>query len=411
MKQLDKWLTYIINFGLKLAIVSLVYPIHRSTSYKGLENHLKGLVGALVKKGVDITILTTYWNSSLPYEKVNGIEIYRFKDASLHSPKKLSRLAHLYLASFCANVISRGMDVMRNADIILFDIPFPLLPIIKNKLSVCGTFLHHLDLPWRFQDYFHLPFANLYACIGAHYSNFIITPSLNSVTTFSSKFRIPTRKFYVIPEGVDLKRFNPNVDGNRIREQLGSDNILLYVGGLTRRKKPDLLLHVVKMVQKSLKDVKLLIIGEGEERNNLESLARHLGVSGSVLFLGYVPDSELPKYYAAADLFVSASVIEGFGLVFVEAMATGKPVVAFGVSSMPEVIGDGGILVPPMNMKAFSEAVQILLTNKSLALQLGEKGFKRVKRLYTWDVVADQAVVTLTSILLNKKASVQKSIS
>lgn len=169
--------------------------------------------------------------------------------------------------------------------------------------------------------------------------------------------------------------------------------ILLTLGRLVARKGHDAVIRTLPAIAAQVPEVLYIIAGDGPERRRLEQLARELGVSERVLFLGAVPEINIPALYAAADIFVMptrqiGADVEGFGLVFLEANAFGKPVVGGRSGGVSEAIVDGetGLLVPPNDPAALAEAVLRLWQNSDLAARLGERGRERVREEFRWEV-------------------------
>ncbi|MHB0875129.1 MAG: glycosyltransferase family 4 protein, partial [Anaerolineae bacterium] len=123
-----------------------------------------------------------------------------------------------------------------------------------------------------------------------------------------------------------------------------------------------------------------------------------LELGEDVILLGYVPPEEAPLWYGAADLFVYPSLYEGFGLPPLEAMACGTPVVAAASSSLPEVVGDAGLLVPPLNVDALADAMSSLLSDIEHRRHLAERGLARA-RSYTWKEAARATAAIYSSCL------------
>jgi glycosyltransferase involved in cell wall biosynthesis len=122
-----------------------------------------------------------------------------------------------------------------------------------------------------------------------------------------------------------------------------------------------------------------------------------LGLEGKVFLKGFVKDSELPDYYAACDIFVSFSPMEGFGLIFAEAMMAGKPILAFDVASIGEVVGDAGILATPsVDNSEMQQNMIRLLTNESLRQEVSLRSKQR-SSLYSWDRSAELLLSALES--------------
>lgn len=123
----------------------------------------------------------------------------------------------------------------------------------------------------------------------------------------------------------------------------------------------------------------------------IKNLIHSLGLVNEVVFTGFVPDEDLPALYSAASLFVFPSLYEGFGLPPLEAMACGTPVIASNTSSLPEVIGDAGILVNPLSIKEMTEAMTSVLSSDTLQRGLSQKGLERAKR-FSWEKTARETL-------------------
>jgi len=188
-------------------------------------------------------------------------------------------------------------------------------------------------------------------------------------------------KFTAIYNAVDLKRFiNVDVPILKKKKELGLSPECPVVGTVARlssEKGHRYLLEAAAMVCEAFPSVQFLLIGDGILRKDLEKQAIELGISENVVFLGLRKD--VPEILPVIDLFVLPSLYEGFGIVLVEAMAAGKPVVATRVGGIPEVVVDGktGILAPPKEPKRIAEAIITLLQDKAQAQKMGQAGHKR----------------------------------
>jgi 1,2-diacylglycerol 3-alpha-glucosyltransferase len=156
------------------------------------------------------------------------------------------------------------------------------------------------------------------------------------------------RHIEVIPTGIDIGRFSPKVDGSRMRERLGlkDKKVILSVGRIAWEKNYELMLEGFAQLVRQMPDARLVIAGEGPAKENCMRLAKEHGVSGEVVFPGFISDSELPELYAACDCFSITSKFETQGIVVMEAMASGKPVSAIRYRALAEIVDDGvnGIL-------------------------------------------------------------------
>lgn len=167
----------------------------------------------------------------------------------------------------------------------------------------------------------------------------------------------------VIYNKVDLEKFNPSNDGSKIREKfhLSDSKVILNVGRVCPQKGADLLIKSFTLIKEEIPNVKLIIAG----KHTYDYFSKQLKElsNDSVIFTGFVPDDELPDYYAACDLYATCSLWETFNIPIAEAQASGKPVVAFDIGPHAEIIDHNGILVPDINIKEFADACILKLSS------------------------------------------------
>ncbi|MBB4844137.1 glycosyltransferase involved in cell wall biosynthesis [Paucibacter oligotrophus] len=177
-------------------------------------------------------------------------------------------------------------------------------------------------------------------------------------------WQIPAERLHVMRNGVDLQRFRP-VPQARVREELGLQGspLLMSVGYLIERKGHHLAIEALARLLPRYPDARLVIVGEGPERKNLQSLAEQLGVAQHLSMPGAQPNAELYRWYSAADIFILASSREGWANVLLEAMACGTPVVASDIWGTPEVVSEpvAGRLVGQRSGQAFAHELEQLL--------------------------------------------------
>jgi phosphatidylinositol alpha-1,6-mannosyltransferase len=177
------------------------------------------------------------------------------------------------------------------------------------------------------------------------------------------------------------------------------DSSILFVGRLVGRKGVDDLLNAFAEVKSRVTEAKLVIVGDGPERENLERMVAEHGLSGAVRFTGTLRGELLHEEYEKCDVFVLPSkavkddtASEGLGLTLIEAAMHGKPLVGTTHGGIPEVIQDGinGLLVPPDNPHLLAEALTRLVKDKELARKMGENSFKSAQSLYSWKAATDR---------------------
>jgi glycosyltransferase involved in cell wall biosynthesis len=203
-------------------------------------------------------------------------------------------------------------------------------------------------------------------------------------------YGIPEEKIVVTPLAAE-ERFRPaapdRVSEVRIRFGL-PPRFLLYVGTVEPRKNLDMLLEALVRLKGQGREMPLVVAGRlGWLYDGFLAKIRSLGLESLVFLPGFVPDDDLPSLYTAAELFVYPSVYEGFGIPVLEAMGCGTPVLCSDASSLPEVAGDAGILLPPGNPAVWAEAIARLMESTALRMDLRERGFRQASR-FRWKETA-----------------------
>jgi glycosyltransferase involved in cell wall biosynthesis len=194
-------------------------------------------------------------------------------------------------------------------------------------------------------------------------------------------------KASVMPNGVDLLEFDQKARFEHPRRYV------LCIGNLVPKKGQDILIRAFELLRRGHADVDLLLAGDGRERGRCERLAAELGLGKAVRFLGAVCRDRIPELLAGTEMLVLPSRQEPFGIVLLEAMAAGKPIVATVVGGVPELVRDGknGLLVNPEDPQALSEAICVLLEDTHLAERLGGEG-RDLAQDYRWDAVAQRYI-------------------
>lgn len=223
----------------------------------------------------------------------------------------------------------------------------------------------------------------------------------------------PSRVAIVRP-GCDVEEFRPQEPERAFRERLlgaHSNSRVLLTVGLESLKGHDMVIRALPSLLKSFPDVTYLVVGGGSQER-LDVLARECGVRDHVIFTGRVAQSDLPAVYGLCEIFVmpsrqdlAAHSVEGFGLVYLEASASGKPVVGGRSGGVPDAVVEGttGLLVDPLDPKDIAAALTRLLTNRDYARQLGEQGRVRTVGEFRWESVGRQVQGLLNEVDLENK--------
>ncbi|MFC7309090.1 glycosyltransferase family 4 protein [Streptomyces monticola] len=204
-----------------------------------------------------------------------------------------------------------------------------------------------------------------------------------------------------LPPGVDEKTFHPGSGGDRVRARLGLSErpVVVCVSRLVPRKGQDTLILALPRILAKVPDAVLLIVGGGPYENDLRKLAAETGVADSVRFTGSVPWEELPAHYGAGDVFAmpcrtrrGGLDVEGLGIVYLEASATGLPVVAGDSGGAPDAVLDGetGWVVRGGAPEESAERIVTLLQDPALRRRMGERGREWVEEKWRWDLLAEE---------------------
>jgi alpha-1,3-rhamnosyl/mannosyltransferase len=229
------------------------------------------------------------------------------------------------------------------------------------------------------------------------------TEAIITISEFSKKeilnlLNVDPAKIYITSLGVD-KTFTPG----KKRMQGLLDRYLLFLGNLEPRKNLPILINAYLSLPKNLRERYPLVVAGAKawHTNQLEKALLPFNHDEKITLTGYVPQTALPDLYRGASLFIYPSLYEGFGLPVLEAMASGVPVITSNLSSLPEVVGDAGILVDPHCVDNLREAILMILNDEEMRNELIAKGLKRAKS-FSWEKCAKETLVVYEKVLCER---------
>ncbi|MCX8204925.1 MAG: glycosyltransferase family 4 protein, partial [Candidatus Nezhaarchaeota archaeon] len=218
-----------------------------------------------------------------------------------------------------------------------------------------------------------------------------------------SSLRVPEDKIQVVPNGASLMRpLRPTQLHEARRKYAESwENLVLFVGRMVYEKGVHVLVDAAIEALSRRQDLKFVLVGEGPLRRELMSKLNSLGLAHKFYFTGFINDLELSELYWACDVAVFPSLYEPFGIVALEAMAAGKPVVVSDVGGLSEVVINGfnGIKVPKGDAHELSLAIERLVEDREAARRMGENALKYVHEAYSWDKIAEKTEAVYSSVL------------
>jgi len=272
----------------------------------------------------------------------------------------------------------------------------PVLHMIPPTRAALVVTLHDFA-PLRFPEGYPPIYLKKYKHnlrVVERYATRIIAVSQSTKADILRFTTIPEDRISIVYRGVDPE-FHPIDDADNVDavlKRLGLPRgYILYAGGAELHKNLERLLNAYARLPADLREKHALVLAGktswGHER--LREKAMAMGLGENTIFPGYVADEDMPSLYNAASLVAFPSLCEGFGFVAVEAMACGVPVVTSNVSSLPEVVGDAGVLVNPRSVEGITEALQRALTDSALRADLRRRGLLRVRE-FTWEKTAQR---------------------
>ena len=342
----------------------------------GTETHIKALATRLARRGHKVHVLTiggseltelsrfvTVWNVSKSYGE--NLSSYGMRDPRLHV-YTLMFMLKAFLKLLILKLKKVDFDVVSVHFITEGIMMIPLRRLFKQ--SFVFVLEGYTDLEGRFAKYADLQIAISKAIVDKCYANYGYKP-------------------IIIAAGIDENRFYPR--DSVIQPKYNRDGkIVLTVGRLVPEKNIDVILKAAKIVCEKDKSFLFRIVGDGREKNNLERLRDDLGLQEQVKFLGRVSDAELPEIYRSADVFVLTQIAEDeFWIVAIEAMASGLPVIAPSASGRLEVLGDNGLIVPPINPDALADKILEIAYDDQMRREIVAKSLEHAKK-FQWDALA-----------------------
>jgi len=360
-----------------------IYELNPLESIGGVEGAVFQLSKELVKMGHEVTILTGAGkrNSAVSQNGVNIISFDLFN--SMKHTYRSGSLTPLRQLLFLTCVLAKNFDLKYD----IYHGHIYSSGIIANYLArkyngIAVNTIHGSYYPvWDrltnpISAFFYRMVERQLAIMLAKHSDL----QLHVSTYFAEQVSVWGGDVKVIPNGVDLDVFNPEV----VTEFDSELPVILTARRLVKKNGLEYLIRAMGFLKN---ECNLLVIGDGPERARLELMAKK---SKNIKFLGYVPHREMPKYIARSKIVVIPSIIEASSLFMLEAMAMGKPVIASSVGGLPETLGDSGLLVPPMHPESLANAIRDLLTSNERRKMIGNKARKRVEEKYSWQKIAGQ---------------------
>ncbi len=368
----------------------------------------------LREKGISVIVLCPHGNGAPLHEDRDGIIIHRFPYFFPFRAEKLSGGRGLYHAT------------RKN--------PVTALALVPYTLSCIA---HAILLTKKYQPniihtHWIIPNGLAGACVNLIFKTPHVTSIHGTDVTISSDNPVLSMMIRIISRFTTSITTNSSFTGKKLsaiipgygpfatipmgiycepctgpeKKVARETDVILFVGRLIDWKGVNILVSSMKKVRDTVRNARLVIVGDGPERKSLADRVKELGLEDSVTFTGQVSDEELKDYYSRASVFVLPSITvnnqtEGLGVVLLEAMASGIPVIGSNTGGIPDIIEDkvNGLLVPPGDPDALAEAIIRIFEDRDLADRFREAGLETVKGRFSWDKISDQFIEVYREVL------------
>jgi glycosyltransferase involved in cell wall biosynthesis len=374
---------------MKVLLLTNEYPPEKTA---GTAMATSFLAEELASRGVRVTVVVNTRTSAPARETSCGVEVVRLRPLPVPATRMAQRAAMLLrIAQALKPDVVQGQSLSCGA----------LAAFVGRVLGIPSvTYVQGLDLyessPWARRTY--IRWALRYSGAVA-----AVTEDLAA----RARSLVP-RPVSVIPHGLRLRPTHglSQQAARRSLDLLPDEPVVLYAGRLLRIKGVHHLLGAFLRVLARFPLARLLIVGDGEEGQDLQTSARRLGLGPRVAFLGSLPHEDVIRCMRAADVFVLPSLVESFGIVLLEAMSCGLPVVASRVMGIPYLVEDGlnGFLVPPTDEEVLADRITALLSDPDLRARMGEQNRNKAAA-YLMPRIADRFFELWQTLLRQKEAA------
>jgi glycosyltransferase involved in cell wall biosynthesis len=404
---------------MKICLVSQEYP--PETAWGGIATLTLGKAQYMARMGHEVHVLSrsaTKDSPDLRTEMHDGVVVHRMQPPGHDFP---FYCRGTYMLGYSWSVLRRLTRLMQEATFDVIDFPefggegfaylldrtvWNWLPVVVNIHGPMAMFVEHFGWPekgGRFQR-----FACFVEEFCIHRADAVMTVSASMAELTSQAYGYPREKIEVIHSGVRADLFTPDPNGNSTAKR----PTVLFVGNVTENKGIDVLFQAVLRLRSRYPDILLQIVGKkGEEvvEQLIDQMERE-AARDNVQILGYIDMKELPRLYRSAHVFCAPAEFEALGIVYLEAMASGCPVVASTSGGASECVIDGetGILVPRRDVPATVAALDRLLADAPLRRRMGQAGRRRVESYFTMQKLAERILVVYEKAILRSQQAPER---
>lgn len=379
----------------------------------GIARVVNDLSKRLIKDGHEVTVVT-YREGNAPYfEDDKGVKVYRIDNyiinpnnfidwimqMNFNMVAKASEIiakegkfdvihAHDWLVAYAAKTLKNSYDT-------------PIVSTIHATESGRNSGIHDETQRYINDTEWMLTYESTEVIVNSNYMK----------RELQSLFGLPFEKINVVPNGININMFSGIERDYEFRRQYALDNekIILFMGRLVYEKGIQHLISAMPKILQRYHDAKLVIVGKGGMTDELKAQVSSMGIENKVYFTGYMDSKQVCKMYKCADVSVFPSTYEPFGIVALEAMLSGTPVVVSDIGGLNEIVehGENGMKSYAGNPNSIADSILSLLYNPQLSQEVVKKAKNMVKSEYNWAKIAQDTHFTYQKAICQTMAERQ----
>jgi len=373
----------------------------------GISPHIYNLSKSLAKNGVKVYVVTCDFPGAPQHETIDGVEVHRIDSYKNPAPDFATWVYLMNVnmqkeAAALARSLGGNIDIFHAHDWLVATAGIGLKHVFRKPFFAT---MHSTEIGRR--NGIHTDYERMIHETEAwltYEAWKVICCSDYMISHVRWAFGLPPDKLVMVPNGVNFEAYaaenKEDLSQFRNRFALPQEKIVLFVGRLVHEKGAHVLVNAVpKVLQKT--NAKFVIVGNGYMRDQLSDLVRGMGLAHKVMFTGFVDDETLRKLQKCADVSVVPSLFEPFGIVALEAMAAGSPLVVSDTGGLSEIVSHevDGVKVYAGNPDSLSWGITRVLTDQGFANRLRANAYRKVQEKYNWDTIAQQTKTVYEVVL------------
>ncbi len=385
---------------MKVLMLSWEYP---PKNVGGLAQHVYHLSRALARHGVEVHVITIGADDAVPYEENEGVRVHRINPYSISAPDFRTWILHLNFSmlEYAVTLLNtiRGVDIVHAHDwlaafagrALKHSFRVPLVSTIHATEFGRNNGLHNDNQRYISDVEWYLTFESWKVIVCSSYM----------YRELKGFFQLPEDKLRIIPNGVTIEDFKSDI----VHRHKGEEKYIFFIGRLVREKGVQVLIDAAPKILSYFPETRFVVAGTGPYEEHLRAMVREKRLGHRFYFTGYIDDATRNRWFAQSSVAVFPSLYEPFGIVALEGMAAGTPVVVSDTGGLSEIIEHGrdGMKCYVGSANSLADNIMAVLGDEALADRLRRNGYEKARNKYSWFSVAGQTLEVYEEILQQSK--------